>query len=263
MPSIKLHSWNVNGLRAVLKKNFSDYLEIEQPDLLCLQETKISDDLVPDFTFERYPYTYWNCAEKKGYSGTAVLSKVEPISVDYGLGIAKHDKEGRVITVEFDDYYLVTVYTPNSQNHDENKRPRRLDYRTEEWNVDFLAHVTDLNSTKSVIICGDLNVAHKEIDLANPKTNRRNAGFTDEERAGFDCLLAAGFVDSFRQLYPDAEDCYSWWSYRAGARRRNVGWRIDYFCLSEKLVPRLQDAQILDHVEGSDHCPISIILQNR
>ncbi|TVP75500.1 MAG: exodeoxyribonuclease III [Puniceicoccaceae bacterium] len=257
---MKLHSWNVNGLRAVLKKNFQGYLKTEQPDLLCLQEIKISKDLIDDFQFEAYPYTFWNCAHKKGYSGTALLSKRKPISVSHGLGIEKHDAEGRVITAEFEDYYVVTVYTPNSQNHDENKRPRRLDYRTNEWDVDFLTYVKRLDSIKPVIICGDLNVAHREIDLANPKTNRKNAGFTDEERGRFGQLLEAGFVDSFRSLYPEATNRYSWWSYRAGARQRNVGWRIDYFILSKRLKGRLQDAFILDQVAGSDHCPVGISL---
>ena len=257
---IKLHSWNVNGLRAVLRKDFGDYLDSERPDILCLQETKISEDLVADFQFKDYPYVYWNCAEKKGYSGTALLCKREPISVCCGLGVEQHDREGRVITAEFDDFYLVTVYTPNSQNHDENKRPKRLDYRTLEWDVDFLAHVKALDSKKPVIVCGDLNVAHTEIDLANPKANRKNAGFTDEERDGLTRLLAAGFVDSFRYFYPDAKHRYSWWSYRGGARKRNVGWRIDYICLSERLLPQVSGASILDQVEGSDHCPVELLL---
>ncbi len=257
----KLHSWNVNGLRAVLKKNFHDYLETERPDILCLQETKISDDLIEDFQFPGYPYAYWNCAVKKGYAGTAILAKEAPLSVCCGMGIEKHDREGRVITAEFDTYYLVTVYTPNSQNHDENKRPKRLDYRAKEWDVAFLAYVRQLDSKKPVIICGDLNVAHSEIDLANPKANRKNAGFTDEERDGFDRLIATGFVDSFRHFYPDAKDRYSWWSYRGGARQRNVGWRIDYVCLSNRLLPQVRDASILDRVEGSDHCPVELLLR--
>jgi exodeoxyribonuclease-3 len=257
---IKLYSWNVNGLRAVLKKNFHNFLETEQPDILCLQETKISEGLIGDFQFEGYPYIYWNCARKKGYSGTAVLSKREPLSVSYGIGVEQHDREGRVITAEFDDYYLVNVYTPNSQNHDENKRPKRLDYRTKEWDVDFLAYLAKLDSKKPVIVCGDLNVAHGEIDLANPKANRKNAGFTDEERAGFNHLLSAGFTDSFRHFYPEAVNRYSWWSYRGGARQRNVGWRIDYVCLSNRLLPRVRDALILDDITGSDHCPISLLI---
>lgn len=261
MANKKLLSWNVNGLRAVLKKGFLDFLTDEDPDVLCLQETKISSDLVDGFQFENYPFVYWNCAEKKGYSGTAILSKEEPLSVQYGLGIEKHDKEGRVITAEFADYFLVTVYTPNAQNHDENKRPRRLDYRTTEWDVDFLAHVKALETTKPVVFCGDLNVAHKEIDLANPKTNRKNAGFTDEERARFDAILDAGFIDSFRHSYPDATERYSWWSYRAAARQRNIGWRIDYFCVSNSLQNHISDATILDQVAGSDHCPVGLTLQ--
>ena len=261
MATQKLLSWNVNGLRAVLKKGFLDFLEAEQPDLLCLQETKISDDLVAGFSFDDYPFVYWNCATKKGYSGTAILSKTEPLSVQYGLGIEKHDNEGRVITAEFDDYYLVTVYTPNSQNHDENKRPRRLDYRTKEWDVDFLAHVKNLEQTKPVVFCGDLNVAHTEIDLSNPKTNRKNAGFTDEERSRFDAILEAGFIDSFRHIHPDATERYSWWSYRAAARQRNIGWRIDYFCVSEELSQQIVKVDILDQVLGSDHCPVLLELK--
>lgn len=257
----KLYSWNVNGLRAVLKKGFEDFLDKHQPDVLCLQETKISADLIESFSFPKYPFTYWNCAEKKGYSGTAILCQNEPLSVDYGIGIKQHDKEGRVITAEFQDYYLVTVYTPNAQNHDENKRPRRLDYRTLEWDVAFLNYVTVLESKKPVIFCGDLNVAHQEIDLANPKTNRKNAGFTDEERSRFDAILEAGFIDSFRHLYPETPERYSWWSYRAAARQRNIGWRIDYFCMSEKLKDQIADSEIHDQVLGSDHCPISLNLQ--
>ncbi|CAI8305726.1 MAG: Exodeoxyribonuclease [Opitutia bacterium UBA7350] len=260
MPEIKLISWNVNGLRAVIKKGFEGFLAAEQPDVLCLQETKISDDLVANFAFEGYPHLYWNCAEKKGYSGTALLCRDAPLSVKKGIGIQKHDTEGRVLTAEFSDYFLVTVYTPNSQNHDENKRPRRLDYRTLEWDVDFLNYCKKLEEGKPVIFCGDLNVAHKEIDLANPKTNRRNAGFTDEERAGFDAILQEGFTDTFRYFYPDTAERYSWWSYRAGARKRNIGWRIDYFCASPKLLPNLKTADILDQVEGSDHCPVSLHL---
>lgn len=255
-----LISWNVNGLRAVIKKGFEDFLQTTAPDVLCLQETKISSDLVENFSFPDYPYCYWNCAEKKGYSGTAILSKAKPISVQYGLGIDKHDTEGRVITAEFADYYLTTVYTPNSQNHDENKRPRRLDYRTTEWDVDFLAFVKELEKTKPVVFCGDLNVAHAEIDLANPKTNRKNAGFTDEERGRFDAILESGFIDTFRSLYPDTTEKYSWWSYRAAARQRNIGWRIDYFCISPMLNERIADVGILAEVLGSDHCPVTLKL---
>lgn len=261
MPITQLISWNVNGLRAVLKKGFADFLDGCGADLVCLQETKISSDLTGDFAFEDYPHVFWNCAEKKGYSGTAILSKIEPLSVRNGIGLADHDSEGRVITAEFADYYLVTVYTPNAQNHDENKRPRRLDYRTLEWDVAFLNYVKDLEKTKPVIFCGDLNVAHTEIDLANPKTNRKNAGFTDEERAGFDNILEAGFVDSFRHLHPDKTEAYSWWSYRAAARDRNIGWRIDYFCVSRELKDTIRAAAIHPDVHGSDHCPVSLELE--
>ena len=253
-----LISWNVNGLRAVLKKGFDAFIKEHSPYVLCLQETKISNDLIADFTFDGYPFVYWNCAEKKGYSGTAILCKSQPISVQYGMGISKHDTEGRIITAEFNDYYLVTVYTPNSQNHDANKRPRRIDYRTLEWDVDFLSYLKKLELHKAVVFCGDLNVAHTEIDLANPKTNRKNAGFTDEERAGFDALLEAGFVYTFRHLSPQATAQYSWWSYRAAARQRNIGWRIDYFCTSEVLRERIKKADILDQVLGSAHCPVRL-----
>jgi len=261
MGTHRLISWNVNGLRAAIKKGFNDFLTQSEADIICLQETKISDDLIDGFSFEGYPYCYWNCAEKKGYSGTAILSKVEPIKVTQGLGIEKHDKEGRVITAEFEDYILVTVYTPNSQNHDENKRPRRLDYRTQEWDVDFLKYVKELETKKPVIFCGDLNVAHTEIDLANPKTNRKNAGFTDEERSGFDAIIDAGFIDTFRHQNPDIKDRYSWWSYRAGARKRNIGWRIDYFCVSESMEHKIYNTDILDQIEGSDHCPVLLSLK--
>lgn len=255
-----LYSWNVNGLRAVLKKGFDAFLAEHSPDVICLQETKISEDLVQDFSFPDYPYTYWNCAHKKGYSGTAILSKIKPLSIKYGIGVEKHDTEGRVITAEFEEYSLVTVYTPNAQNHDENKRPRRLDYRTLEWDVDFLKYLQVLEAKKPVIFCGDLNVAHREIDLANPKTNRKNAGFTDEERARFDAITEAGYIDSFRQLHPKSSQRYSWWSYRAGARGRNIGWRIDYICISNALKSKLLEAEILDQVMGSDHCPVSLKL---
>ncbi len=258
---LELLSWNVNGLRAVLRKGFREFLESRAPDVFCLQETKISQDLTAGFVFPGYPHVFWNCAEKKGYSGTAILSKEEPLAVGYGMGAAEHDGEGRVISAEFGDFHLVNVYTPNARNHDQNKRPRRLDYRTLEWDVAFLVHLKKLEKTKPVILCGDLNVAHAEIDLANPRANRGNAGFTDEERAGFDALLEAGFVDTFRHLYPDARDRYSWWTYRAGARQRNVGWRIDYFCVSGSLLPRIRDACILDEVQGSDHCPVGLLLQ--
>lgn len=260
MSPLRLISWNVNGLRAALKKGFENFLTSSQADVICLQETKLSKALTGSFQFDNYPHVYWNCAEKKGYSGTAVLSKKKALSTHNGIGLQKHDSEGRVITAEFNDYYLVTVYTPNSQNHDANKRPRRLDYRTREWDVDFLAYVKDLEHSKPVVFCGDLNVAHTEMDLANPGSNRKNAGFTDEEREGFDKILEAGFIDTFRHQYPNKRDAYTWWSYRAGARKRNIGWRIDYFCVSETLRDRIVSTGILNTVEGSDHCPVSLEL---
>ena len=254
-------SWNVNGIRAVLKKGFEAFLAETNHDIVCLQETKISEDLVHGFQFENYPHLIWNCAEKKGYSGTAIFSKQAPLSVKKGIGIEKHDKEGRVISAEFEDFYLVTVYTPNAQGHDENRRPKRLDYRTKEWDVDFLNFILELEKSKPVIFCGDLNVAHKEIDLANPSTNRKNAGFTDEERQGFQSILDAGYLDIFRELHPDTTDAYTWWSYRANARANNVGWRIDYFCVSEKLRARVDSTKNLTSVLGSDHCPITLSLK--
>ena len=254
-------SWNVNGIRAVLKKGFEAFLAETNHDIVCLQETKISEDLVHGFQFENYPHLIWNCAEKKGYSGTAIFSKQAPLSVKKGIGIEKHDKEGRVISAEFEDFYLVTVYTPNAQGHDENRRPKRLDYRTKEWDVDFLNFILELEKNKPVIFCGDLNVAHKEIDLANPSTNRKNAGFTDEERQAFQSILDAGYLDIFRELHPDTTDAYTWWSYRANARANNVGWRIDYFCVSEKLRTQVSSTKILTSVLGSDHCPITLSLK--
>lgn len=254
-------SWNVNGIRAVLKKGFEAFLAETNHDIVCLQETKISEDLVHGFQFENYPHLIWNCAEKKGYSGTAIFSKQAPLSVKKGIGIEKHDKEGRVISAEFEDFYLVTVYTPNAQGHDENRRPKRLDYRTKEWDVDFLNFILELEKSKPVIFCGDLNVAHKEIDLANPSTNRKNAGFTDEERQGFQSILDAGYLDIFRELHPDTTDAYTWWSYRANARANNVGWRIDYFCVSEKLRAQIASTKNLTSVLGSDHCPITLSLK--
>lgn len=254
-------SWNVNGIRAVLKKGFEAFLAETNHDIVCLQETKISEDLVHGFQFENYPHLIWNCAEKKGYSGTAIFSKQAPLSVKKGIGIEKHDKEGRVISAEFEDFYLVTVYTPNAQGHDENRRPKRLDYRTKEWDVDFLNFILELEKSKPVIFCGDLNVAHKEIDLANPSTNRKNAGFTDEERQGFQSILDAGYLDIFRELHPNTTDAYTWWSYRANARANNVGWRIDYFCVSEKLRAQVDSTKNLTSVLGSDHCPITLSLK--
>ncbi len=248
---MKMLSWNVNGIRAAIGKGFMDFIRKQDPDILCLQETKAEASQV-DTPFPNGYEAYWNSAEKKGYSGTLILTKARPLAVTNGIGKKKHDKEGRVITLEFGDYHLVTVYTPNAQNE-----LKRLDYRANEWDVDFLKYVKRLEKLKPVIFCGDLNVAHKEIDLARPKDNRKNAGFTDEERAGFDNIVAAGFLDSFR-AFNDEPGHYSWWSYRAGARAKNIGWRIDYFCVSEKLRERLTNAFILQEVEGSDHCPVGI-----
>lgn len=245
---MKLVSWNVNGIRAVLKKGFLEFMEDCRPDILCLQETKAHPDQVGlDLPGYR---DYWNAAVKKGYSGTAVFTKLEPRSVTLGLGRPEHDQEGRVITAEFDDYYLVNVYTPNAQ-----EELRRLDYRTRQWDVAFLEYLKRLEDTKPVVFCGDLNVAHHEIDIARPKENRRNPGFTDEERESFGRILESGFVDSFREFTKEGGH-YSWWSYRAGARAKNIGWRIDYFCVSEALRPRLKAASILPQVMGSDHCPV-------
>ncbi|MCF6314428.1 MAG: exodeoxyribonuclease III [Verrucomicrobiales bacterium] len=250
---MKLISWNVNGIRAALKKDFVAYAEAQQPDILCVQETKAHPDQVEHPVLAGY-HDYWNSAEKKGYSGTAVFSKTEPINVTQGLGIPEHDNEGRVLTLEYPDFYLVNVYTPNSQNE-----LRRLAYR-QSWDAAFLVHLVALEKTKPVIFTGDLNVAHQEIDLARPKQNRRNPGFSDEERAGFDNILAAGFIDSFRHLHPDEEGHYSWWSYRAGARGNNVGWRLDYFGISPQLLPALSDATIHSETLGSDHCPVVLEL---
>ena len=245
---MKLISWNVNGLRACVKKGFEDYFTKEDADIFCLQETKLQEGQI-DFQPEGY-HCYWNYAVKKGYSGTAVFSKKEPISVAYGIGIEEHDQEGRVITLEFDEFYFVTVYTPNSQNE-----LARLPYRMK-WEDDFLAYINSLDEKKPVVFCGDLNVAHKEIDLKNPKTNRKNAGFTDEEREKMTTLLSSGYVDSFRHFYPDAEGIYSWWSYRFKAREKNAGWRIDYFIVSERIKDKMIDAAIRTTIEGSDHCPV-------
>ena len=250
---MKLISWNVNGIRACVQKGFLDFFKQADADIFCIQESKMQEGQL-DLQLEGY-HQYWNYAEKKGYSGTAIFTKQEPISVQYGLGIEEHDHEGRVITLEFEDFYMVTVYTPNSQDE-----LKRLDYRMQ-WETDFLLYLKKLEEKKGVIFCGDLNVAHKEIDLKNPKTNRRNAGFTDEERAKFDEILEAGFIDSFRYFYPDAEGIYSWWSYRFSARAKNAGWRIDYFCVSECLKDRMEDAKILTDVMGSDHCPVQLDLK--
>lgn len=249
---MKLISWNVNGLRAVLKKGFLDFVRKEKPDVLCLQEIKAARE---DVTVELPGYEqFWNSAERKGYSGTAVFTRVKPLKVVNGLGIDKHDAEGRVIRVEFPDFFLVNVYTPNSKRGLE-----RLPYRTKEWDVDFLKTMRSLEKKKPVIFCGDLNVAHTEIDLANPKTNMKNHGFTPEERAGFDRIVEAGYVDSFR-VFEKSGGHYTWWSPMSNARARNIGWRIDYFCLSKALAPRLKKAWILPHVLGSDHCPVAVEL---
>ena len=245
-------SWNVNGLRACMEKGFMDAVRQLDADVFCLQETKLQQGQIT-LDLPGY-YQFWNYAEKKGYSGTAVFSKEEPLSVRYGLGIEQHDHEGRVITLEFPEYYFITVYVPNSQ-----EELKRLDYRMV-WEDDFLAYVKKLEETKPVIFCGDLNVAHREIDLKNPSSNRRNAGFTDEERAKFDAALKSGLTDTFRYFYPDQENIYSWWSYRFQARARNAGWRIDYFVVSDSLRDRLQDAKIHTDITGSDHCPVELDL---
>lgn len=247
---MKLISWNVNGLRACLNKGFMDFFQQEQADIFCLQETKLQEEQI-DFQLEGY-HAYWNFAQKKGYSGTAVFAKKEPLSVSYGIGQEEHDQEGRVITLEFDTFYLVTVYTPNSQ-----RDLARLDYRMI-WEAEFLGYLKNLEKSKPVILCGDLNVAHTEIDLKNPKTNRKNAGFTDEERAKFSELLKNGFIDTFRHFNPDKKEAYTWWSYMFNARANNAGWRIDYFCVSESLKNELKDAMIYDQIMGSDHCPVGL-----
>ena len=249
---MKLISWNVNGLRACVGKGFEEFVREQDADIICLQETKLQEGQI-DLQLPGYEM-FWNYAEKKGYSGTALFTKEKPIAVTYGMGIEEHDKEGRIICAEFTEYFVVTVYTPNSQNE-----LARLPYRME-WEDAFLAYVKKLEEKKPVIFCGDLNVAHREIDLKNPKTNRKNAGFTDEEREKFSRLLENGFVDTFRHFYPDAEGIYSWWSYRFKAREKNAGWRIDYFLVSECLKDRLQDAMIYTEVMGSDHCPVGLLL---
>ena len=250
---MKLISWNVNGLRACLQKGFLDFFREVDADIFCLQETKLQADQ-HDLELPGY-YQYWNYAEKKGYSGTALFTKKEPLWVTYGIGVEQHDHEGRVITAEFEEYYVVTVYTPNSQ-----RELTRLDYRME-WEADFLNYIKKLEEKKPVIFCGDLNVAHQEIDLKNPKSNRHNAGFTDEERACFGRVLENGFVDTFRYFYPDVTEVYSWWSYMFQARSKNAGWRIDYFVVSESLKERLKDAKIHTQVMGSDHCPVELDMQ--
>lgn len=249
----KLISWNVNGLRACRGKNFMEFFDYVDADIFCLQETKIQEGQV-DWNKEGY-YAYWNYAEKKGYSGTAIFSKEKPLNVTYGIGIEEHDKEGRVITLEFDNYYMVTVYTPNSQNG-----LARLEYRMK-WEDDFRNYLLNLKKNKPVIVTGDMNVAHKEIDLKNPKTNRKNAGFTDEERQKMTELLEVGFIDTFRYFYPDTEGIYSWWSYRFKAREKNAGWRIDYFLVSDDLKDKIIDAHIHTEIMGSDHCPIELTVE--
>lgn len=249
---MKLISWNVNGLRACVQKGFLDYFHEADADFFCIQESKLQEGQIsldlPGF------HQYWNYAQKKGYSGTAIFTKQEPLSVHYGIGIDEHDTEGRVITLEYDTFYLVTCYTPNSQNE-----LARLAYRMQ-WEDDFLSYLKELDKKKPVILCGDLNVAHEEIDLKNPKSNRKSAGFSDEERAKMTTLLANGFTDTFRHFYPDAEGIYSWWSYRFKAREKNAGWRIDYFITSKRLDDLLEDARIHTEVFGSDHCPVELTI---
>ncbi len=247
---MKLISWNVNGIRACLNKGFNDFFKEINADIFCIQETKCQEGQV-ELEYEGYE-SFWNSAEKKGYSGTAVFTKIKPLSVKYGIGIEEHDKEGRVITLEFENFYLVNIYTPNSKRELE-----RLDYR-QVWEDEIRKYLSNLNKTKPVIMCGDLNVAHKEIDLKNPKTNTHNAGFTIEERNKMTELLDAGFVDSFRYLYPDKENAYSWWSYMRKAREKNVGWRIDYFIVSESIKDKIKEASIYQDVMGSDHCPVGL-----
>ena len=250
---MKLISWNVNGIRAAMGKGFCESMLELDADVICIQETKMQEGQA-DVPLDGY-YQYWNSAEKKGYSGTAVFTRKEPVSVTKGMGIDEHDNEGRVLTCEFDDFYLVNVYTPNSQNE-----LKRLDYRMT-WDDAFRNYLKKLEETKPVITCGDFNVAHKEIDLKNPKTNRRNAGFTDEEREKMTVLQDAGFIDTFRYFYPDLEQVYSWWSYRFNSRKNNAGWRIDYFLTSRSLEGRLKDAEILTDIMGSEHCPVTLIIE--
>jgi len=250
---MKLISWNVNGLRACLTKGFLDFFNQEDADIVCLQETKMQEGQA-EINTEGY-FQFWNSADKKGYSGTAVFTKRKPLSVQYDIGIEEHSHEGRVITLEFDDFYLVNCYTPNAQDG-----LKRLEYRMQ-WEDDFRAYLLELKTKKSVVLCGDLNVAHEEIDLKNPKTNHGNPGFSDEERAQMTALLSAGFIDSFRYFYPDKTDAYSWWSYRMRARERNVGWRIDYFIVSDDMQNKIQDSIIYADVLGSDHCPVGLMIE--
>ncbi len=250
---MKLISWNVNGIRACVQKGFLDFFKEIDADVFCIQESKLQEGQI-DLQLEGY-HQYWNYAEKKGYSGTAIFTKQEPISVSYGINIEEHDKEGRVITLEFEDFYMITCYTPNSQ-----QELARLEYRMK-WEDDFRIYIIELDRVKPVILCGDLNVAHKEIDLKNPKSNTKNAGFTPEEREKFTKFLESGFIDTFRYFYPDKEGAYSWWSYRFNARKNNAGWRIDYFTVSKKLADRLENAHIHTEIMGSDHCPVELILK--
>lgn len=249
---MKMISWNVNGLRACVGKGFLDFFKEEDADIFCLQETKLQEGQI-DLDLGDY-YQYWNYAEKKGYSGTAVFTRKEPLSVAYGIGIEEHDREGRVITLEFEDFYVITIYTPNAQDE-----LARLPYRMK-WEDDFLGYLKKLEEKKPIIFCGDLNVAHQEIDLKNPKSNRKNAGFSDEEREKFTKLTQSGLIDTFRHFYPDLTGAYTWWSYRFSARAKNAGWRIDYFLVSEVLAPKLQDAVIYHEILGSDHCPVGLLL---
>lgn len=250
---MKLISWNVNGLRAVMNKGFKDFFNSIDADVFCVQETKMQEGQI-EFAPENY-YVYFNSAIKKGYSGTALISKIKPINVTYGINMEEHDSEGRVITVEYEKFYLVNCYTPNSQ-----RELTRLDYRMQ-WEDDFRAYLCMLQNKKPVILCGDLNVAHNEIDLKNPSTNRHNAGFTDEERGKMTALLNAGFIDTFRYMYPDKKECYSWWSYMFHAREKNAGWRIDYFITSENLKNKIKDSKIHTEVFGSDHCPVELDIE--
>lgn len=249
---MKFISWNVNGIRACCDKGFRDAFKSLDADFFCLQETKMQEGQL-DLSFDGYQ-SFWNYAQKKGYSGTAIFTRHQPLQVTYGLGLEEHDQEGRVITLEMENFYLITVYTPNSQDG-----LKRLDYRMT-WEDEFRAYLKRLDAHKPVIVCGDLNVAHREIDLKNPKTNRMNAGFTDQEREKFQTLLDAGFIDTFRYFYPDREGIYSWWSYRFKAREKNAGWRIDYFLVSERLKPQLIGAEIHTEIFGSDHCPVEVTL---
>lgn len=249
---MKIVSWNVNGLRATLGKGLAEKMDALAPDILCLQEVKARPEQVSDLWLASWPHLVWNPAQRPGYSGVLILSRQEPLSTSTGIGEEAHDTEGRVATMEFHDFYLVNCYTPNSQNE-----LARLPYR-QEWDAAFRRYVSKLAETKPVIFCGDLNVAHEEIDIARPDSNHFSAGFSDEERAGFSTLLSSGFADTYRRLHPEQRDAYTWWSFRGGARARNVGWRIDYFCVSESIMPRVCDAGIHSEITGSDHCPISL-----